>query len=86
MEFAGISAEESYASSLPEGVGVPVRWPEEGYVESLVKVNERKEKKREAERDRVDFVPAMSKSAATSARSTPGAPNVEHRKSRFDRK
>lgn len=87
MDFAGISQEDSYASSLPKEVGVAVRWPEECYVESLLRRNERKERKRMSERERVDFVPA-SKSAASSAAGTPGGGGGggEQRKSRLDKK
>jgi hypothetical protein len=88
MEFAGISTEESYASTLSEEAGaVPTRWPEECYVENLVKTNERREKKRMAERDKVEFVPATagSKSGGSSATGTPKT-GSEHRKSRFDKR
>ncbi|KAK4500290.1 hypothetical protein PRZ48_008479 [Zasmidium cellare] len=85
MEFAGISQEESYSSSLPEGLGVAVKWPEECYVESLVRRNERKEKKRIAERDKVDFVPA-AKSGGSSAAGTPGGGGEQKKKSRFDKR
>lgn len=78
MEFAGISVEESYTSSLSEDLGVPIKWPEECYVEGLLKANERKEKKRMAERDKVDFVPAAK-------RSVEGGSGSGARKSKFDR-
>lgn len=88
MEFAGISAEESYASALPAELGVPTTWPEEYYVGGLVKLNERREKKRLAERDKVDFVPAAVSTAGSSATTTPGAGGAakESRKSRFDKR
>jgi len=86
MEFADITTEDSYASTLPEGLGVPVRWPEEVYVDGLMKMSERAEKKRKADREKVEFVPAKAKEAGTSAKSTPSAASVEHRKSRFDRR
>ncbi|EME80232.1 uncharacterized protein MYCFIDRAFT_89874 [Pseudocercospora fijiensis CIRAD86] len=78
MKFAGISQEDSHRSSLPEGLGVAVRWPEECYVETLMKQNERREKKQaRAPGDKIDFVPAKSTG------STPGdAP----RKSKFDKR
>ena len=64
MVFAGIEDEITgsccYASVLPEGLGVPERWPEDCYVEGLVRGNERRERKRVAERERVDFVPARA--------------------------
>lgn len=78
MEFASISQEDSYRSSLPEGLGVTVRWSEECYIENLLKQNERREKKQaRAPGDKLDFVPAKS------AGSTPG--DVP-RKSKFDRR
>ncbi|KAF2166553.1 hypothetical protein M409DRAFT_66575 [Zasmidium cellare ATCC 36951] len=85
MDFAGISQEDSYATSLSEGLGVAVTWPEECYVESLVRRNERKEKKRVAEREKVEFVSA-SKSAGSSAAGTPGGGGGEAKKSRFDKR
>lgn len=77
MAFAEISEEECYESTLSEEFAVPARWPEDCYVESLVRQNERREKRRLAERERVDFVPAQG-----SGRSTP----IEGRKSKFDKK
>lgn len=61
LDFAGVSQEEIYPSSLPDELAVPAKWPEECYAESLVKQNERKEKKRLQERDRLDFVPPKAK-------------------------
>lgn len=81
MEFAGISQEESYASRLPDGLGVPTTWPEGCYVEGLMKEGERRETKRMAEREGVEFVPA-TKSSGSSAAGTPGG----KKKSRFDRR
>ena len=73
MEFAGIGLEDSYASTLGEEVGgVPVKWPEECYVEGLIGANARREERRAAEKDRVEFVPAAGKRGASSAKSTPG--------------
>jgi hypothetical protein len=61
MAFAGIEdARDCYESSLPEELGVPARWHEDLYVEGLVKGNERRERKRVAEREKVDFVPAKA--------------------------
>ncbi|KAK5681677.1 hypothetical protein LTS10_006210 [Elasticomyces elasticus] len=86
MEFAGITLEDSYASTISESVGgVPVKWAEECYVENLLKQNEKREKKRVAEREKLDFVPAQAKSAASSAAGTPSK-GVSGRKSRFDRR
>ena len=87
MGFAGISREESYASALGEGVAVPVVWPEEYYVEVLVKANERREKKGVKEREKVEFVPATAaKSGGSSASGTPQQGGGGHRKSRFDKR
>lgn len=46
MAFARIGREEAYASSLGEGLGVAVKWPEECHAAALLKANERREKKR----------------------------------------
>lgn len=86
MEFAGIGEEEGYASTLDEG-GVPTRWPEEWYVEGLVKENEWRERKAKGARTEVGFVKARS--AASSASGTPkgaGGGGSEHRKSKFERR
>jgi hypothetical protein len=60
MNVAGVSVEESYASSLPEECAVRTKWPESCFVEKLVWQNERREKKRLGERSKVDFVPSSS--------------------------
>lgn len=87
MEFAGISEEESRASTLQGGV--PATWPKEWYVENLVKENETREKKRRKERGEVEFVRGKggegTGSKGSSKASTPKAGASEHRKSRFDR-
>ncbi|OQO08859.1 hypothetical protein B0A48_05749 [Cryoendolithus antarcticus] len=75
LAFAGVEGEEQYASALPEGCGVSTKWPEEWYVENLLREDERREGKRKAERDRVDFVPAKAAGGESSKRSG----------SRFDR-
>jgi hypothetical protein len=69
MAFAEITEEDCYMSTLPAELSVPSRWPEDCYVESLVKQNERREKKRLAEREKLDFVPAQASEG--SAKSTP---------------
>ena len=85
MDFAGISTEDSYRSSLSEEVDIAVKWPEDCYVEGLMKQNERRERKRVQERDKVDFVPARS--GGSSASGTPGASGGgERKRSKFDRK
>ena len=68
MAFAGIKEEECYESTLEGGLAVPARWPEDCYVESLVKQNERRERKRVAEREKVEFVPAKGRSARRDGR------------------
>ncbi|KAM3414736.1 hypothetical protein BST61_g9892 [Cercospora zeina] len=83
MDFAGLEREDSYASSLSEEVGVPAKWPEECYIESLSKQNDRREKKRLRERDQVEFVPA--KSGGSSVSGTPGS-STGPKRSKFDAK
>lgn len=81
LAFAGVEEqEEVYMSSLPEGLAVPARWPEDCYVESLVRGNERREKKRVGERERLDFVPARKVEDGGSGTSTPSEGG---RKSKF---
>lgn len=80
MAFAGLEGqEEGYGTTLEAGLEVPVRWPEDCYVESLVRVNERRERRRVAEREGVEFVPARVVEGSGSGGSTPG----EGRKSKF---
>jgi hypothetical protein len=69
LAFAEITEEDCYKSTLPAELSVPSRWPEDCYVESLVKQNERREKKRLAEREKLDFVPAQA--GEGSGKSTP---------------
>lgn len=64
MAFAGIEPEESYASTLPPELAVPGHWPEECYVENLVRWNEKREKRKLVEREKVDFVPAKIRVAS----------------------
>lgn len=71
MAYAGITQEESYASSLPEELAVPRRWPEEYYVEGLVRENEQREKRRRlAEKGKIDFVSAASDASRSSEKGT----------------
>jgi len=55
MEFAGIiddgdrGMEGQYKGALPEGLGVRTRWPEEAYVDALMKAQEEMRKKMETE-------------------------------------
>ena len=85
MEFAGISTEDRYASTLEGELAVPVRWPENWYVEGLMKVNERSEKKR-AQGEKVEFVAATKSSASSRAGTPKSAVGSEGRKSKFDKK
>lgn len=80
MAFAGITQEDCYQSTLPVEFAVPSRWPEDCYVESLIKQNERREKKRLAERERLDFVPAQASEG--SGKSTPS----DGKRSKFDKR
>lgn len=84
MEFAGISKEESYASTLGGGMEIPTIWPAQCYPENLVKINERREKKRLCEREKVEFV-AGTKSGGSSRTGTPKSKG-EGRRTRFDRR
>ncbi|KAF1824310.1 uncharacterized protein K489DRAFT_179626 [Dissoconium aciculare CBS 342.82] len=61
MNVAGITLEQSYASSLAPESAVRTNWPESCFVEKLVWQNERREKKRLGERGKVDFVPSSSR-------------------------
>jgi hypothetical protein len=87
MEFAGVTKDDSYRSTLDEDAGgVPAKWGEESYVESLVRENDRWRKRKLKEREKVDFVP--SKSEASSAVGTPkaGAATETKKASRFDKR
>ena len=86
MEFAGISEEEAHASTLEVGQGgVPTKWPEEWYVENLMRENERRERKAKKGRGEVEFVKESARSGASSQASTPKA-GSEHRKTKFERR
>lgn len=84
MEFAGISKEESYASTLTDGMELPGVWPEQVWPENLVKINERLNRKRVGEREKVEFV-AATRSGASSKSGTPGS-GAEGRRSKFDKR
>lgn len=63
MDFAGISQEDQYASSLADGIAIPTEFPEWAYADKLVAAHSKIAKKREEERvkvqrETVDFVPA----------------------------
>ena len=71
MDFAGISEEEQYASTLPESLGVPTVFPPWAYVEELRASQKRILKAKEQEKSGAprEFVPARS--ATASRTSTP---------------
>ncbi|KAL5398429.1 hypothetical protein PMIN03_008037 [Paraphaeosphaeria minitans] len=66
MDFASITDEDRYASTLPQGLGVPVSWPDWAYGEALnasqkIMITKAKESERSrVPRGSVDFVPAKS--------------------------
>lgn len=88
MDFAGISEEEQYASTLSEDLAVPAVFPPWAYVEGLRASQKRILKSKEQEKSRtprnvIDFVSA-TKSGAASRTSTPSEPTgkrkeLEHR-------
>jgi len=80
MAFAEIAEEDCYESTLSAELAVPARWPEDCYVESLVRQNERRERKRLAEREKLEFVPAQANEG--SGKSTPN----EGKRSKFDKR
>ena len=60
-----ITDEEQYASTLRDGLGVPVTWPDWAYGDALNASQKKISKAKESERSRipresVDFVPAKS--------------------------
>ena len=64
-DFAGISDEDQYASSLPPDTALPTSFPPWAYADQLAKTQEKISKKREEERARtqreaVEFVPATA--------------------------
>jgi len=64
MDFAGISQEEQYKSSLPEGLAVRTQFPEGAYVDELIKSHQKIAAKREIDqkgkRERLEFVAGKS--------------------------
>ncbi|KAF2499778.1 hypothetical protein BU16DRAFT_615159 [Lophium mytilinum] len=76
MEFAGISEIDQYASTLPEELAIPSKFPKWAYADQLVASQKEITKQREAEqakvqREAIEFVPA-SASGASSRAATPG--------------
>jgi hypothetical protein len=81
MDFAGISEEEQYASTLPEHLAVPTTFAPWAYAEELRASQKKLLKAKEQERSNAprEFVPA-TKSSTTSRTSTPGKrKELEHR-------
>ncbi len=75
MDFAGISQEDQYASSLPVGLAVPTVFPPWAYMEELRASQKKIFKTKEQEkartpREAIDFVSA-TRSSTTSRTSTP---------------
>jgi hypothetical protein len=66
MDFAGISTEDQYASTLPEGLAVPTTFPDWAYVEELSASQKKITKAREkAPREAIDFVAAAGPRVTT---------------------
>ena len=81
MDFAGISEEEQYASTLPEDLAVPTVFPPWAYVEELRASQKKLLKAKEQGRSNAprEFVPATKPSTASQT-STPGKrKELEHR-------
>lgn len=72
-EFADIGEEEQYASSLPDDVAVPTKFPEWAYADQLNRLQQETTTKREKERagKPLEFVPATG-SGGSSRSGTPG--------------
>jgi hypothetical protein len=75
MEFAGISEVDQYATTLPQDLAIPTKFPKWAYADELVAAHKEETKRREAEqakiqREAIEFVPA-SASGASSRAATP---------------
>lgn len=75
MDFAGISEEDSYTSTLSEDVAVPAVFPDWAYVEELRAsqkkvVKAKEQQKPKAPREAVEFV-STTKSGTSSGTGTP---------------
>ena len=84
MEYAGLDpdAPEQYTSSLPEEVWDPVgKLPSWAYKEELAKLNEAERRRREGERDQVEFVKGGREQGGTEERDRGG--NREPKKRRI---
>ncbi|GAB7359457.1 hypothetical protein MBLNU230_g6105t1 [Neophaeotheca triangularis] len=82
MDFAGISQDESYATTLADGLAVPVKWPQQLYVENLVEENERREQKKLKEKNKTDFVTSSKMEGVDTAGGLSAGP--PKKRSRFD--
>lgn len=60
MDFAGIEPEEQYGNTLGDAFGVPMTWPD-GFLEGLLRDNEKRLKKEKETRTGIDFVAARNK-------------------------
>ncbi|KAF2683473.1 hypothetical protein K458DRAFT_340555 [Lentithecium fluviatile CBS 122367] len=73
MDFAGVGQEDQYTSTLPEGLGVPVTWPEWAYGDELIASQKKiAEARAKVPRDSIDFV-------RSSSQSTGKRKDLEHR-------
>jgi hypothetical protein len=80
LDFAGISEEEQYASSLAADVAVPTVFPEWAYAEQLKAsqkqiLKEREQKKSKAPRDALEFVSATKSGTSSGAGTPSGRPS-----------
>jgi hypothetical protein len=78
MDFAGVSEQDSYASTLSEDIAVPTTFPEWAYLDELrashIKLaSSIAQGKSKAPREEVQFVSA-SKSGTSSGKGTPSVP------------
>ncbi len=72
LDFAEVSEEESHASVLPRGLGVPPVWPEWAYGDELNASQKKIAKGKQDDRSKipkeaVDFVPARSAASGSTA-------------------
>jgi hypothetical protein len=75
MDFAGITGDETYASTLSENVAIPTAFPDWAYAEELRAsqkqiLKAREQSRSKAPRDGIDFVSA-TRSGTSSAAGTP---------------
>lgn len=77
MDFAGISADESHASTLSENVAIPTAFPDWAYAEELKAsqkqiLKAREQSRSKAPRDAIDFVSAIRSGTSSAAGTPPG--------------